>query len=61
MTACETFVNSLILASTEGREPMTEDDAAQNLREWKAEGWEDIPEELDAATLAALWNRGIEH
>ena len=59
MTACETFVNSLILASTEGREPMTEDDAAQNLREWKAEGWEDIPEELDAATLAALWNEGI--
>ena len=59
METAETFVNSLILASTEGREPMTEEEAAQNLREWKAEGWEDIPEELDAATLAALWNEGI--
>lgn len=60
MDAVKTFINSLILASTEGREPMTEEEAAQNIREWQAEGWEDIPEDLDAATLAAFWNRGIE-
>lgn len=53
------FINSLILASTEGREPMTVESAAQSLQEWNAEGWEDIPEDLDAETLAALWNDGI--
>ena len=56
---CEAFVNSLILATTEGRELMTPEEAAQNIREWKAEGWEDIPEGLDGWTLAWLWNKGI--
>lgn len=59
MNSIKFFINSLILATTEGREPMTTEDAAQNLREWRAEGWEDIPEGLDAETLAALWNDGI--
>jgi hypothetical protein len=56
---CEVFVNSLILASTEGRELMTPEEAAQSIQEWQAEGWEDIPEGLDGWTLAWLWNRGI--
>ena len=56
---CETFVASLILASTEGREPMTVEDAAYNLREYRAEGWEDIPPDLTPEILAALWNDGI--
>ena len=59
MNDIKCFINSLILASTEGREPMTIEDAAQSLKEWQAEGWEDIPEDLDAETLAALWNDGI--
>ena len=59
MNDIKCFINSLILASTEGREPMTVEDAAQSLKEWQAESWEDIPEDLDAEMLAALWNDGI--
>ncbi len=55
----ECFVNSLILASTEGREPMTVEEAAQSIREWQAEGWEDIPEGLTPEILSKLWNEGI--
>ena len=58
---CETFVNSLILASTEGRELMTPEEAAWSIQEWKEEGWENIPEGLDGWTLAWIWNRGIRH
>lgn len=56
---CEVFVNSLIMATTEGREFMTLEEAVQSLQEWQAEGWENIPEGLDGWTLARLWNRGI--
>ena len=56
---CETFVASLIMASTEGREPMTAQEAAYNLREWRAEGWEDIPASLTPDLFAAIWNDGI--
>ena len=59
LNECDIFVNSLIMATTEGRELMTPEEAAQNIREWKAEGWEDIPEGLDGWTLAWLWNRKI--
>lgn len=59
MADCETFVASLIMSSTEGREPMTEEEAAQNLREWYEEGWEDIPLSLTPEVLSVLWNDGI--
>ena len=56
---CAAFVNGLILSSTEGREPMTLDDARYNLMQWQAEGIEDIPADLHPALLAELWNYGI--
>lgn len=58
METVETFVNSLIMASTEGREPMTYDDAFIAISEWIKEGWE-LPKDLTARKLADLWNTGI--
>ena len=58
MDTVETFVNSLIMATTEGRKPMTEDDAYICIVNWIREGWE-LPKELTARKLAALWNDGI--
>lgn len=55
----ECFVNSLILSSGEGREPMTIDAADQSIQEWKNEGMEDIPNGLTAEILTKLWNEGI--
>lgn len=58
MDTVETFVNSLIMATTEGREPMTYDDAFIAISEWIKEGWE-LPKDLTARKLADLWNEGI--
>ena len=56
MNDIKCFINSLILASTEGREPMTVEDAAQSLKEWQAEGWEDIPEDCCTYQIpGGLW------
>lgn len=55
------FVAGIFLASTEGREPMTVEDAAQNLREWKSEQWDDIPEDLTPELLSSLWNDCLNH
>lgn len=56
MTEINAFVAGIYLAATEGREPMTVEDAAYNLREWQAEGVEDIPADLTPELLSALWN-----
>ncbi len=56
--ACESFVNGLILSSTEGREPMTINEAIICMEEWTKEGAE-IPADLTAQKLADLWNAGI--
>lgn len=58
MDTVETFVNSLIMATTEGREPMTYDDAFIAISEWIKEGWE-LPKDLTARKLSDLWNEGI--
>ena len=55
----EAFVNSLLLASTEGRELMTLEDAETNIREWKAEAWDDIPEKLTPEILMNKWNYAV--
>lgn len=60
MDTVETFVNGLILASAEGREPMTYDDAFTCISEWIREGVE-IPKDLTARKLADLWNDGIKN
>lgn len=52
------FVASLVLASTEGREPMTEEEAAYNLHEMDADGI-DIPAGLSASVFSSLWNSMI--
>ena len=52
------FVNSIILASTEGREPITENEAEYNIREWKKEGIE-IPDGMTGKVFAMLLNVGI--
>jgi len=59
MADCETFVAGLILSSTEGREPMTYDEARYTMMQWDIEGIEDIPETLTPELLADLWNYGI--
>ena len=56
MTEIRTFVAGLFLATTEGREPMTYDDAIVAMEEWIREGWEDIPSGLTPRLLADIWN-----
>lgn len=56
ITNAKAFVAGLFLASVEGREPMTAEDAAQNLREWRLEQRDDIPENLTPELLSSLWN-----
>lgn len=52
------FVASLILSSTESRDPMTVEDAVYNMQEWQNEGIE-VPADLSPETLSRLWNDGI--
>ena len=54
------FINGLFLATTEGREHMTTEEATYNIKQWKVEQWEDIPEGLTAETLSKVWNELIE-
>lgn len=57
--ACESFVNGLVLSSTEGREPMTVNDAIVCMENWVKDGVE-IPADLTAQKLADLWNAAID-
>lgn len=54
-TEINSFVASVFLASTEGREPMTEEDANYTIEAWREEGIE-FPEGLDGKTYSELWN-----
>ena len=59
MNDCRAFVASVFLATTEGREPMTYNDAFVCLCEWLKEGVE-LPKTLTAKKLADLWNDMLE-
>ena len=57
---CMAFVAGIYLSATEGRYPMTVEEAACNLREWQEEGVEDIPRSLTPELLSALWNEFLD-
>ena len=60
MNDCRAFVAGILLASTEGRDPMTVEDAAVSLREWQAEGMDDIPDGLTPELISSLWNEMLD-
>lgn len=53
------FIASIFCASTEGREPITQEEAWLTIKEWKAEGIE-LPRGLDAWAYAHYWNEFCE-
>lgn len=59
MEDCKSFVNSLWLGLSYTPEIMTVEDAAYDIENFKAEGWEDIPEELTPEVYASLWNEMV--
>ena len=56
---CKAFVNGLLLATDEGREPMTITDAIVNLREYELLDMA-VPGDLTPELLMELWNDGLQ-
>jgi hypothetical protein len=54
----EIFVDDLMLATDEGRNPMSIDEARVNLEEYTKAGLE-VPEQLTAELLSWLWNKSL--
>lgn len=52
------FVNNLYLNCSSDHEPMTVEDAAYDIENFIAEGWE-LPEGLTAEAYAEAWNETI--
>lgn len=52
------LIAGIILSSTEGREPITEKEAAETLKEWKNLEI-DLPQEITASILCNTWNQLI--
>lgn len=58
MLELKAFVNSLTYGSEP--EPMTVEDAAYTMEQWREEAlMDDIPEDLTPELFAALWNSAI--
>ena len=58
-TEIRSFVADVFLSSTEGREPMTAEEAEYTIQQWMEEGIE-FPADLDGETYSAVWNEFCE-
>ena len=52
------FINSIFLASTEGREQITESESEYTITQWKADGIS-VPAGLTGKLFCDTWNRYV--